>query len=248
MEWTEQEESRLINLVLCGEVPIDVIAKLLGRTVASIRKKMIARNLRIVAENMEDRELILNDFHTERMTIPDIAMKYNKTLPEVKNVISWGKEQGFIPFVRDASSKWNTGDMVKLARIASLVDDRIACNYMDRSFDVGKVIKKFWGLNINYLIGIDIEEFAETFNVTEEDPFTIITTTIMKKDGSPLMVVPWVDCDMYEAKSAEVDRIVARMATFQKLVYQEMDREKVIDKMVKIIDNKYTEFDYYLVQ
>jgi hypothetical protein len=248
MEWTEQEETRLINLVLCGEVPINIIAKLLGRTVASVRKKMISKNLRIVAESMEERELILSHFQLEKLPIPDIAVKFNKELSDVKNVISWGKEQGLIPFIRDTSTKWKEGDMIKLTRIASLVDDRVACTLLDRSFDITKVIKQFWGMNINYLIGVDIEEFEETFHVGQEDTFTIIKTTINKPDGSPLMVVPWVDAEMFEARSPEVDRIVERMALFQRLVYQEMDPDKVIEKMMKIIDNKYTEFDYSPMQ
>lgn len=246
MEWTEQDEIRLINLVVCGEIPLNTIAELLGRTPASVRKKMISRNLRIVAEPMESRGLMISDYH-DKMNISDIAIKYNRTIPEVKNIISWAKEQGYVPFVKD-DSKWKQGDMVKLTRMASLIDDRLVCSNMNRNFDVEKVIKKFWNLNINYLIGIEIEEFTETFLVNEEDQFTIITTTILKPDGSPLMVVPWVDVDLYEPRSPELEHLVSRMASFQKMVYQEMDRQKVIDKMVKIIEDKYDEYDYYLMQ
>ncbi len=248
MEWTEEEETRLVNLVLCGYLPIDTIAKLLGRTVPSLRKKMIAKNLRIVAESMEARELILSDFVDDQISIPDLAVKHCRTITEIKNVLSWGREQGFLPIVKDGTQKWRLGDMVKLTRMASLVDDRIACSQMDRVFDVSKAIKKFWGLNINYLIGIDIEEFAETFHVLEDDSFTVITTTIIKPDGKPLQVVPWIDADMYEATTEGLDQLVRRMADFQRLVYQEMDNDKVIEKMIKIMENKYTEFDYYPVQ
>ena len=248
VEWTEEEEIRLTTFVLSGVLSVKEMSSILGRTEASIRKKMISKNLRIVSESMEERDIIINEFKRQK-SISEIAIEYNKSVTNVKNILSWGKEQGYLSLSRDfSSSKWNQGDAIKATRMATLLDDRKVNAQLNRDFDVAKFIKSFWNLNIDYLIGVDVEEFAEMFFVSEEDPFTIITTTITKSDGSPLHVVPWVDCELFEAKNQEVEAPVAKMATFQRLLYQEMDREKVVEKMIKIIEGKYSDFDYTPIQ
>lgn len=247
VEWDEEEETRLTNLVLCGSISIKEISKILGRSEASIRKKLISKNLRIVPESMEERDVIINEFKRQK-SISEIALEYKKSITDVKNVLSWGKEQGLLSIARDFSGKWAQGDAIKATRMATLLDDRKVNTMLNRDFDVAKFIKSFWNLNIDYLIGVDVEEFAEMFLVTEEDLFTIITTTMTKSDGRPLHVVPWVDCELFEAKNQEVEMPVSKMATFQRLLYQEMDREKVIEKMVKITENKYSEDDYTPIQ
>jgi hypothetical protein len=247
VEWDEEEETRLTNLVICGAVSLKEISRILGRSEASIRKKMISKNLRIVAETMEERDVIINEFKRQR-SIAEIALDYKKSIANIKNVLSWGREQGLISINRNISGKWAKGDAIKATRMASLVDDRRVNTVLNRDFDVAKFIKSFWNLNIDYLIGVDVEEFVEMFLVTEEDLFTIITTTITKSDGKPLHVVPWVDCELFETRNQEVEIPVAKMATFQKMLYQEMDRERVIEKMVKITENKYTEDDYSPIQ
>lgn len=248
MDWNEEEITRLINFVISGQLKVKDIAKVLNRTLPSVRKKMISLNLRIVSENMDDREKVMRLYNKEE-PIDSISDQTKLPIGSIKNIVKWGKEQGKtnLPVPKN-KSKWEQGDVVRLTRMATLVDDRVLKSYLRRDIDIDKVIKQFWNINSSYLIGIEIEEFAEMFKVTEEDQFTIIMTTRDKKDGSQLMVVPWVDVDMFEAKNPNVDDLVTKMSKFQKLIYQEVDREKVILKIVKIIDRKYDDKDYYLVQ
>lgn len=241
--WTEEEEIRLLQFVLSGALNVEDISRLLGKTKSSVRHKLRSKNLRIIDTDYEKRDAILSDYSTDA-TVSQLMAKYSLTSKTVKNILMWGKEQGLITY---NSSKWSSEDMIKLTRVATLLDESLVRKILGRNIDVESTIQKFWGLKIEVLIGLDINDFAELFVIREEDTFPIVETVHMQ-GNEPLRVVPWVFVELYEAKNPQLDAMVDKMALFQRMVYQEINRDILLEKIIKIIDNKYSETDYSPVQ
>lgn len=241
--WTEEEEIRLLQFVLSGALNVEDISRLLGKTKSSVRHKLRSKNLRIIDTDYEKRDAVLSDYSTDA-TVSQLMAKYSLTSKTVKNILMWGKEQGLITY---NSSKWSSEDMIKLTRVATLLDESLVRKILGRNIDVESTIQKFWGLKIEVLIGLDINDFAELFVIREEDTFPIVETVHML-GNEPLRVVPWVFVELYEAKNPQLDAMVDKMALFQRMVYQEINRDILLEKIIKIIDNKYSETDYSPVQ
>lgn len=255
LRWSNEEETRLLTLVLSGQLNINQIAKLLDKTVDSVRKKMKAKNIRIVGNNLESRYDIINDYKN-KVPLLDIAQRHRSSIEQVKNVLFWGQENGIVSIRKDILSKWKEGDIIKLTRLASLADDNTIYRMFNRQCDIAKIIKSFWGVGLEYIVGIEISDFAEMYNLSEDDKFPIIITTIDRmvedKNGEmikeELKVVPWVFVEEFDAKSRELDFAANKMASLQRMIYLETDKNKILEKIMKIIGNKYDEKDYYMMQ
>lgn len=241
--WTEEDEIRLLQYVLSGALNVDDISKLLGKTKSSVRHKLRAKNLRIINTDYEKREAVISDYSLDS-SITQLMAKYSLNSKTVKNILMWGKEQGLITY---NSSRWSPEDMIKLTRVATLLDETLVRKMLGRNIDIEGTIKKFWGLEIEVLIGLDINDFAELFIIREEDTFPIIETVHMI-GKEPLRVVPWVFVELYEAKNPQLDAMVDKMALFQRMIYQEVNRDVLLEKIITIVDNKYSDADYSPVQ
>lgn len=246
LSWSEEDEVRLLSLVLCGQLNVNQIAKSLSRSVDSVRKKMRAKNIRIVDRNIDSRYDIINDYKN-KVPLLDIANKHQSSIEQVKNVLFWGQENGIVRVRNDILSKWKEGDIVKLTRLASLADESVIHRIFNKQCDIPKIIKSFWGVGLEYIVGIEVSDFADMFKLTDKDEFPIIITTI-KIGKEELKVVPWVFASEFEAVSKEIDFAADKMASLQRMIYLETDKNKILDKMMKIIENKYDDKDYYLMQ
>ncbi len=244
--WLEEDEIRLLSLVMSGQLSVNQISKLMNKSVDSIRKKMKSKNMRIVHNSVESRYDIINDYKN-KVPLLDIAQRHRSSIDQVKNVLMWGQENGIVSVRKDTFSGWKDGDIVKITRLASLASDNEIYRVFSKQFDIGKMIKSYWEIGIEYLIGIEISDFAEMYNLSEDDEFPIIITTL-KIGKDEHKVVPWVFAEEYEAKNKELDVAASKMASLQRMIYLETDKNKILDKMVKIIENKYDDKDYYMMQ
>lgn len=243
MRWTEEETVRLTVYVLSGELSFDQIVRLMDRSASAIRTKLRVLNLRIINEGHDKRSQVIEGYLTDQ-NITNLSKTFKISESAIRNILMWGKEQKLIEY---NSSKWSVEDKLKISRAATLVNDRQLYKLVGRTFSVADTMKQFWGIKVEVLIGLDINEFAEIFKLTESDEFPIIETAMDIK-GEILRVVPWCFIELYEAKNPEIDFLVEKMASFQRFLYQEMNRDLVLDKMVKIIQGSYSDKDYYPVQ
>lgn len=246
MAWNEEDEIRLLSLVMSGQLNINQISKLLNRSVDSVRKKMKTKNMRIVPNSVESRYDIINDYKN-KVPLLDIAQRHRASIDQVKNILMWGQENGIVKLSKDVAAKWKDGDIVKITRLASLAENNEVYRMFNKQFDIEKMIKSFWGFGIEYLIGIEISDFAEMYNLTEDDEFPIIITTL-RTEKTEHKVVPWVFAEEYEAKNKDLDVATNKMASLQRMIYLESDKNKILEKMTKIIANKYDDKDYYMIQ
>lgn len=246
MLWDEETEIRLFTLVLSGQLSVHEIAKQLDKSVDAIRKKMRAKNIRIVDRNINSRYDIINDYKN-KVPLLDIASKHQSSIEQVKNVLFWGQENGIVKVRSDILSKWKEGDIVKLTRLASLADDAFIYRMFNKQCEIAKIIKSFWGVGLEYIVGIEISDFADMFKLTEDDEFPIIITTL-KVGNEELKIVPWVFAEEFEAKTREIDFATNKMAALQRMIYLEVDKNKILEKIMKIIENKYDDADYYMMQ
>lgn len=245
--WTEEDNVRLLSMVISGYLTINEIAKLLDRSVDSVRKQLRARNLRVVTRPVPERHNIIEDYKN-KLPLIEIAEKHNQSMKELKNVLLWGHENNLVDARKALNNKWKDGDILKMTRMHLLLDEKEIYKHFEKVFDVNGLIKSFWGIEPTYILGIEASEFVEMFNVLESDSFPIVTTVREVSKGRFLSIIPWVFIELYEAKNKDIEYASNKMATLQRMIYLETDREKILDKIINIIDKKYKEEDYSLMQ
>lgn len=243
MKWKEEDKIRLVQLVLSGELTVTKISELLGRSPDAIRKQMRVQNLRVTDTQLEKKISVIEDFQNNK-SITALSKAHNSTESEIKGILLWGREQGLLDYKVPVSSAWKSQDILALGRMATLLDDKKLISYLNRAVkSIDAEVQKLWKVKPKYLIGIEIEEFVEMFKLGPDDEFPIVTTCLIE-DGKSWKVVPWCFAELFEARNPEIEDLVEKMGQRQRLMYMESDRKKVLQKIIDIIDGKYSAESY----